>query len=324
LDYHFKSQTILQLIMKKLLFLLLITAISSLFVTCKKRYEVEILELKDTIINCKSPYQVAFYSFVDHNAKQVDYLWDFGDGNTSTEANPVNIYRTNDIFKVLLTVTNHDVVVTKSLVVDLQPTSFQVVSSFDAISQDPNFTAPCLISFKNNSKYAPQYIWNLGDNTLNYNKELSHWYQNPGTYMVTLSSICGADTVKSQKQVKINTPYSEISIKNLSVWLPSTYLKAPIYCKITYGIFTTYSTMQPVIANQFPVFFVINSSLFGFHGRYNTDPINVQIFANDVYQPPVYDFTITTEWLQNEGYPRKVKNERAGNYEAEMEMEYSY
>ncbi|MES2446055.1 MAG: PKD domain-containing protein [Bacteroidota bacterium] len=42
--------------------------------------------------------------FFKNNSKDADtYLWEFGDGNTSTEANPTHIYKTSGTFKVKLT-----------------------------------------------------------------------------------------------------------------------------------------------------------------------------------------------------------------------------
>ncbi len=49
--------------------------------------------------------QVTFMNF-SQNAET--YLWDFGDGNTSTEENPVHVYDTHGDYEVVLTATNSD------------------------------------------------------------------------------------------------------------------------------------------------------------------------------------------------------------------------
>jgi uncharacterized membrane protein len=45
-------------------------------------------------------------TFASSSTGAESYLWDFGDGNTSTDENPTNIYATADSFTVILTVTS--------------------------------------------------------------------------------------------------------------------------------------------------------------------------------------------------------------------------
>ncbi|MFJ7243424.1 ThuA domain-containing protein [Kitasatospora sp. NPDC098652] len=54
------------------------------------------------------PLDVAFSSAgsVDPNGEALTYLWDFGDGSTSTDANPTHTYTDKGTFKARLTVTN--------------------------------------------------------------------------------------------------------------------------------------------------------------------------------------------------------------------------
>jgi len=55
----------------------------------------------------KAPLTVNFFSEArDADGRIVSYLWNFGDGNTSTEANPVHVYRTEGNYTVNLTVTD--------------------------------------------------------------------------------------------------------------------------------------------------------------------------------------------------------------------------
>ena len=49
----------------------------------------------------------ASVDFTDLSTNAVEWLWDFGDGNTSTQQNPTHQYQTNDEFDVTLTVTNN-------------------------------------------------------------------------------------------------------------------------------------------------------------------------------------------------------------------------
>ncbi|GAL79568.1 cell surface protein [Algibacter lectus] len=54
-------------------------------------------------------------TFTDESILAVSYLWDFGDGNTSTEQSPVHTYAESGSYEVTLTTTN-DAGVSKSIV----------------------------------------------------------------------------------------------------------------------------------------------------------------------------------------------------------------
>lgn len=45
------------------------------------------------------------WNFLDNSTGAISYLWDFGDGTTSTDASPTHTYATNGIFTVCLTIT---------------------------------------------------------------------------------------------------------------------------------------------------------------------------------------------------------------------------
>lgn len=70
--------------------------------------------LKDTVyvyydtLNPSFTYDRSYLTVVFTNStiNTASYLWDFGDGNTSTEKNPVHIYDLNDEYEVSLTVEN--------------------------------------------------------------------------------------------------------------------------------------------------------------------------------------------------------------------------
>lgn len=59
---------------------------------------------KSNINNCTG--EVSFYDISACNPAATAWLWNFGDGNTSTQQNPVHIYNQNGIYSVSLQVTN--------------------------------------------------------------------------------------------------------------------------------------------------------------------------------------------------------------------------
>jgi gliding motility-associated-like protein len=133
------------------------------------------------------------------NDEIVEWNWDFGDGNTSTEENPEHLYTGTGSFQVTLQVLtdhclDHD---TMMVVVQDAPTA---EISLD-ISQG---CAPLTVQFTNNSDSAFVYHWNLGDGFETETFSGQHTFFNTGntdtTYMITMSAMnafgCGtSDTL---------------------------------------------------------------------------------------------------------------------------------
>ncbi|HOM36848.1 MAG TPA: PKD domain-containing protein [Bacteroidales bacterium] len=59
---------------------------------------------KSNFNNCTG--EISFYDLSACNPPATEWLWDFGDGNTSTEQNPVHIYNQNGVYSVSLQVAN--------------------------------------------------------------------------------------------------------------------------------------------------------------------------------------------------------------------------
>lgn len=62
--------------------------------------------------------------------------------------------------------------------------------------------SPLMYSFTNNSLGCDEYKWDFGDGMWAYGLNATHEYEEPGTYIVTLTAI--ADGEKYDKRVKIN------------------------------------------------------------------------------------------------------------------------
>ena len=78
------------------------------------------------------------YTFIDMSSANVDeYIWDFGDGNTSNEANPVHTFATAGVYSVSLTVSNECGSHTFMTEVSAMPSSIENVF-FSDFSVRPN------------------------------------------------------------------------------------------------------------------------------------------------------------------------------------------
>jgi PKD repeat protein len=125
--------------------------------------------------------------FRSYSTDAASYLWDFGDGNTSTEANPDYTYATGGLYTVKLTTTSSDgLIATDSS--DVSP----VYVDFDFSIIDSEVT------FENLSSGVSELEWDFGDETSttwdseddtvedsNYNP--IHIYPTEETYQTTLT-----------------------------------------------------------------------------------------------------------------------------------------
>ena len=160
-------------------------------------------------------------STLNSNASTGSYLWNFGNGSTSTQQSPSSIFTNSGSYTVTLTTTtpcgSHSV--QKALtVVAVAP------SACFSVSND-NCTAPCTVSFTNCSQNATSYTWNFGDGTASSTvPNPSHTYQNSGNYTVTLTALLNGQTSSSSKTVTImaNPPSACFSVSNDNCTAPCT------------------------------------------------------------------------------------------------------
>ncbi|MEM9548083.1 MAG: PKD domain-containing protein [Bacteroidota bacterium] len=114
------------------------------------------------------------------------YSWDFGDGNSSTEENPVHTYANDGDFEVVLTVTNEcgENNVSSTVSISLAP-----IASFDAV-QEPTDCATFVIDFQNTSTNNPdsfEWVFEGGDPVTSTEENPSVTYTSAGEFDVTLT-----------------------------------------------------------------------------------------------------------------------------------------
>ena len=138
------------------------------------------------------------YSFTNSSTGATSYLWDFGDGNTSTEESPTHVYDTHDIYTVTLTATN-DANLSSSLsqTIDIQA---PVTADFTYMVDENDYKT---YHFMDASVDATMLLWEFGDGYQFTGMNPSHTYQEDGIYTVTLTaySVTGAMSVANAELV---------------------------------------------------------------------------------------------------------------------------
>jgi len=134
----------------------------------------------------RSGYAPLTVNFTDVSGGTVtEWLWDFGDGSTSTEQNPVHVYGNPGTYSVILTVTSESGSSRKekpSYITVLEPPP---VADFTA---DPlSGLKPLTVTFTDKSTgNISSYKWDFGDGTTSTEQNPSHTYQESGIYSVHL------------------------------------------------------------------------------------------------------------------------------------------
>jgi gliding motility-associated-like protein len=121
------------------------------------------------------------------NLENPSYLWDFGDGTTSTETNPSHIYEDPGIYDVTLTVTN-ETGCTNTLTINGIVEVYEVpVADFTADPEAATIDNPT-IRFNEEISIPFKIInWDFGDGGTNDgDPNPSHTYGAPGIYMVVM------------------------------------------------------------------------------------------------------------------------------------------
>ncbi len=140
----------------------------------------------DTTMLCQNMPMV----FVDPTSGSTSWIWDLGDGTTSTSQNPAVMYPGPGFYTVSLQTTMPGGCNTV-----FNPLTVVQVIEYDPKPIDLNFTNPCkpyTVSFSNNTPNVNAYLWDFGDGQTSTQAAPVHTYQQAGTYQVSLSVMVGA------------------------------------------------------------------------------------------------------------------------------------
>ena len=145
------------------------------------------------------------------------YLWNFGDGDTSTDANPAHVYATAGTYIATLTVTNiAGQSVTQSITIKVfhdsdLPTARFVTSALNGyVGQPVGFDASFSTDPNNN---IVSYDWDFGDGSPHGSQQIiSRVYTATGTYTVTLTIIDGDGLTDTTSLTMVVLPASQAGL----------------------------------------------------------------------------------------------------------------
>ncbi|HEX6849851.1 MAG TPA: PKD domain-containing protein [Candidatus Polarisedimenticolaceae bacterium] len=131
----------------------------------------------------------------DPGGGAVSYAWDFGDGATSTEADPDHLYATGGPYVATLTVTDlAGAASVQTLLVNvLEPNLPPVAASSSNVSSGP---APLDVIFSASGTYDPDGFvgnleWTFSDGGSYWGATAYHTFEQPGTYQASVTAFDG-------------------------------------------------------------------------------------------------------------------------------------
>jgi PKD repeat protein len=149
-----------------------------------------------------APLVVRFFDTSSGTPRLVS--WDFNDGTTSTEKNPVHLFTRGGVYNVTLTAQNMAgfSTATKQVKVKVLP-----VASF--VANPPSGIGPLTVQFTDTSTGVPTtWSWNFGDGNTSSDRYPVNTYATPGVYTVSLkvTNNAGSDQTTQPNCITVRVP----------------------------------------------------------------------------------------------------------------------
>lgn len=148
-----------------------------------------------TPVEGPAPLMVQFYDYSDGYPET--WAWNFGDGTTSTEQNPVHTYAAAGVYDVALTITNPVGTDTAEEAGYITVTNPMTVD-FSA-SQNTGY-APLTVTFTDRTTSSPTaWLWDFGDGATSTKQHPVHTYERAGAYAVSLTATNAYGSITEEK-----------------------------------------------------------------------------------------------------------------------------
>jgi PKD repeat protein len=158
-------------------------------------------------------------SYTDLSPSAVSWLWDFGDGTTSTLQNPTHVFTSAPTGQVTLTITDQ---------YGCTQTRSKTNINYYSAAGTANVTSGCKslsVTFTDQSLQSTGWFWDFGDGFTSSSQNPTHVYVNDGIYDVMLiANFPGGctDTVIYTAMITVSTPVADFTSSNATGCSPIT------------------------------------------------------------------------------------------------------
>ena len=179
-------------------------------------------DFSGTPLRGKAPLNVQFTDNSSGDPTNMTYLWNFGDGNTSTDRNPSHTYTREGNFTVTLTLKNNygSNTTTKSnyVYVGAGP-----IANFTANQTSGNSAMSVKFTDQSTGDRPLTYLWNFGDGTTSTEQHPVHNFTNVGSYNVslTVTNAFGNDTMVKNAFINVGVRANIFFTANSSCGSPN-------------------------------------------------------------------------------------------------------
>ena len=157
----------------------------------------------------RADYAPLTVTFTDTSMGNITgWLWNFGDGSSSAEQNPMHTYQKQGNYSVSLSVTGPAGTNTMEEPVFILVGPFPPIAHFEAIYT--SHPAPCTVEFQQYSEGTiTQWLWDFGDGTKSTDKKPIHTYQRDGNFTVklTVTGPEGTSTKSRPSFIHVGEPF---------------------------------------------------------------------------------------------------------------------
>lgn len=151
----------------------------------------------------------------------LQYVWNFGDGNSSTLVSPTHSYSAFGTYSVSLKITDRFGCTDSVFKADAVKVANSIAGF--TLSDSLGLCPPFVLNMTNLSQYYSSLIWDFGDGSTSNLQNPSHYYNFPGTYQITLKANGFGSCIDSVvKPVTIKGPSGTFAYSPLTVCAPTT------------------------------------------------------------------------------------------------------
>ena len=176
-------------------------------------YQTDVVPYMINSSGCEG-LKASFYANINSNDEIKTYLWNFGDGSTSTEAQPQHTYNKAGFYTVTLQYTTANGCTGTRTAAGKVEVYKKPVPDFSSPGA-PEVCGNTLTTFIDKSDVGTSWSWDFGDGNYGYGSTATHSYSEPGWYNITLITTNGTCPETTTKTAYINAvnPFPRFNIE---------------------------------------------------------------------------------------------------------------